>query len=38
MKGMTIVRVLCTSNRDDCSIQRIVKKSKFNKLGEFHKE
>lgn len=38
MKGMTVVRVLCTKNSDDCSLQRIVKKSKFNKLGEFHKE
>lgn len=38
VKGMTVVRVLCTNNSDDCSLQGIVKKSKFNKLGEFHKE
>src|SRR4029434_537889 len=31
-------RKRCTSNRDNCSLERIVKRSPFNNLGESHKE
>ena len=31
-------RKRCTSNRDNCSLERIVKRSPFKNLGEIHKE
>ncbi len=33
-----LCRKMCTSNRDGCKLENTVKQSRFNHLGELHKE
>uniref|UniRef100_A0A9J8C7A4 Transposase Tc1-like domain-containing protein n=1 Tax=Cyprinus carpio carpio TaxID=630221 RepID=A0A9J8C7A4_CYPCA len=37
-EGKDVVEKKCTSNRDNCTLERIVKQNPFKNVGEIHKE